>query len=188
MSNRHARVIHRQASGSRRQAVSLPMKIAQDCRCYDFTLRTHVHTNYQGITAMSITRNISIACIAALLAACSATPSKPVTPPAPVAPAVADISGKWIFTVQSPTGAVDANMTVNQTGTAINGTMDSQMGVVDYKGSVNGKEVKFSYSVEKFGAPAGTVFDYVGTVEGNAMAGKATFAAFGEGSWSAKRP
>jgi len=137
---------------------------------------------------MTFIRRISIACVAALIAACSATPSKPVTPPAPVAPAVADISGKWILTVHSPQGAIDANMTVVQTGTAIKGTLDSAMGTVDYTGSVNGKDVKFSYSIEKFGAPAGSILDYTGSVDGGVMKGNAKFATFGEGEWSAKRP
>jgi len=136
---------------------------------------------------MNITRRVSIVCIAALIAACSASPSKPVTPPAPAVPAVADISGKWLLTVQSPQGAIDANMTVIQTGTAIKGTLDSAMGKVDYTGSVNGKDVKFSYSIEQFGAPAGSILDYTGSVDGGVMKGHAKFASFGEGDWSAKR-
>lgn len=143
---------------------------------------------------MNIARHISIACIAAVLAACAAAPSRPLaqsttTPtPASTAPAVADISGKWIITVQTPQGAVDATMTVAQTGSAIKGTVDSSMGTVDYVGNVNGKDVKFTYSVEKFGAPAGSNFEYIGTIDGAAMKGTATFAGFGTGDWSARRP
>jgi len=137
---------------------------------------------------MNTTRRIATVCIAALIAACSATPSKPVTPPAPAVPAVADISGKWLLTVQTPQGAIDANMTVIQTGTAIKGNLDSPMGSVDYTGTVNGKDVKFSYSIEQFGAPAGSILDYTGSVDGAVMKGHAKFASFGEGDWLAKRP
>jgi hypothetical protein len=82
-------------------------------------------------------------------------------------------------------------MTVIQTGPLIKGTLgtlDSAMGAVDYTGSVNGKNVKFSYSVEKFGAPAGTIISYVGVVDGAVMKGRATFGSFGGGEWSARRP
>jgi hypothetical protein len=143
---------------------------------------------------MTITRNFSIACIAAVLSACAAAPNKPVAPAAAtlakstVTPAVADISGNWILTVNTPQGGVDAKMTVVQAGSAISGTLDSSMGVVDYTGSVNGKEVKFNYSIEKFGAPPGSIIDYVGKIEGTIMSGTAKFASFGSGDWSAKRP
>ncbi len=139
---------------------------------------------------MNVARNISIACIAVALSACAAAPSKTVAPtvsPVPVASAVTDISGKWALTVKAPTGAVDATLTVKQTGSIIDGTLDSAMGVVDCAGTINGKELKFSYSVEQFGAPAGTIFTYVGTVDGAVIKGKALFANFGEGEWSAKR-
>jgi hypothetical protein len=79
-------------------------------------------------------------------------------------------------------------MTVIQTGTAIKGNLDSPMGSVDYTGTVNGKDVKFSYSIEQFGAPAGSILDYTGSVDGGVMKGHAKFATFGEGDWSAKRP
>jgi hypothetical protein len=134
---------------------------------------------------MNILQTISIGLIAASIAACSATPSKPA---APIAPPVTDISGKWLLTVQSPMGAVEGDMVVIQTDRAIKGTIDSKMGNIDITGSVNGKEVKFTYSVEKLGAPAGTNFDYTGTVDGGAMKGSATFSTFGAGEWSARRP
>jgi hypothetical protein len=139
---------------------------------------------------MKIARNIWIVCIAAAVGACAATPSKPITPPTsiPNAHAIADISGNWIVSVQTLQGVVDSKMTIIQTGSAIKGTLDGTMGAVDYTGSVNGKDVKFSYNVEKFGAPAGTIIIYVGVLDGATMKGKATFGGFGGGEWSAKRP
>jgi hypothetical protein len=84
-------------------------------------------------------------------------------------------------------GAVEADMTVVQNGNAISGRLESQMGNVDYNGNIDGSNIKFSYDVGQLGAPAGTRFDYAGTIENGAMKGKATFASFGEGEWSAKR-
>ena len=138
---------------------------------------------------MNTVRHLLMGCLAALVAACSTAPTAEVkAPPPAAAPAVTDISGNWIMTVQTPQGAIESNMSVIQTGSAIKGKLESAMGTVDYTGSVNGKEVKFTYSIEQFGAPPGSNLEYVGTVEGKVMSGKAKFASFGEGEWSAKRP
>lgn len=137
---------------------------------------------------MKTVRIISIACLAAWIAACSTMPTSPGNAPATAAAPIADISGAWIMTVQTPTGGIDSTMTVVQTGSAIKGTLSSAMGTVDYTGSIEGKEVKFSYSVDQFGAPPGTTFDYVGLLEGGVMSGMAKFSSFGEGEWTAKRP
>jgi hypothetical protein len=145
-----------------------------------------MNRNLWSNVVMKIARYVSIVCIAATLGACAAAPSNEITPES-----VADISGKWIVTLQMPQGAVDSIMTVIQTGSVIKGTLgtpDSAMGAVDYTGNVNGKDVTFSYSVEKFGAPVGTIIDYVGVLDGAAMKGRATFGSFGGGDWSAKRP
>ena len=133
---------------------------------------------------MNTLRTLAIVSVATIIAACSAAPSKPA---AVAAPAVADVSGKWLLTVTSPMGSVDGDMVVVQTGKDFKGTIASQMGTVDFTGNVNVNEVKFSYGIEKVGGPPGTIFDYVGTVDGAAMKGKATFATFGEGEWTAKR-
>jgi hypothetical protein len=142
---------------------------------------------------MNTFRTVMIASAAAIAAACSSTPSKPVAPVAPVtpvaavAPAIANIAGNWNLAVETPMGVIEAKMSVVQTGKDIKGRIESGMGNVDYVGTVGANDVKFSYSIESLGGPPGS-FDYVGTLDGGAMKGKATFANFGEGAWSAKRP
>jgi hypothetical protein len=133
---------------------------------------------------MNTFRIALITTVATLAAACSSAPSKPV---APAAPASANIAGSWILTVETPMGTMEAKMSVVQNGKDINGRLESQMGNVDYKGSVDVNNVKFSYSIEALGGPPGS-FDYVGQLDAGVMKGKATFATFGEGTWSAKRP
>ena len=51
-----------------------------------------------------------------LLAACSSTPPKPKGP---------DLTGTWVLTTESPMGAQDTDVTVEQAGDAISGTISS---------------------------------------------------------------
>ena len=120
----------------------------------------------------------------ALAAACSTTPTTPSTP---AQPANANIAGNWLLTVETPMGQQDATMTVNQNGKEISGRLESQIGNVDYAGTIEGNDIKFTYDVSSLGAPAGSIFSYEGKLESGAMQGKAKFASFGEGTWSAKR-
>ena len=131
--------------------------------------------------------SIIAALFVALSFGCASAPTRSVDPVSAV-PKTANISGNWLITVESRGGAIPGNMVIVQDGTNIRGTIKSDQGKVDLVGSLNGDTVKFSYGVEQFGAPAGTVFDYTGTVTGETMHGNATFSTFGEGQWFAKRP
>ena len=83
-------------------------------------------------------------------------------------------------------GAQDADMTVQQTGEALAGKVSSQMGTVDYTGTLQGNDVAFSFSINVQGMDLR--LDYSGTVEPDGtMKGKAVFGSFGEGTFTAKR-
>jgi hypothetical protein len=138
---------------------------------------------------MNFAQHVSIILVAAIIGACSVGPNKPTSPTSvPAAPVTADIAGKWNLSVQTLQGTADSTMTVVQSGSSIKGTLTGAMGTVDFTGTVNGKDVKFGHSIEQFGAPAGSVVDYAGIADGATMKGRAKFAAFGEGDWTAKRP
>ncbi|HMN45473.1 MAG TPA: hypothetical protein PKE27_12895 [Povalibacter sp.] len=121
-------------------------------------------------------RVMALAAAAILIAACSSTPSKPKGP---------DLSGNWVLTTESPMGAQDADMTVAQSGTALSGKVSSQMGSVDYTGTLEGTAVAFGFSIDVQGTDLR--IDYTGTVEGDTMKGKAVFGSYGEGTFTAKR-
>lgn len=123
-----------------------------------------------------LVRVLGLAALAIFIAACSSTPAKPKGP---------DLTGNWIVTTESQMGAQDSDMTVKQTGKAIAGTLTSQLGSVDYTGTVEGNAVAFGFSVNIRGTDL--KIDYSGTVEGDTMKGKAVFGSFGEGSFTAKR-
>lgn len=123
-----------------------------------------------------LVRLLGLAALATLVAACSSTPTQPKGP---------DLTGNWVVTTESQMGAQDSDMTVKQTGTALAGTLTSQMGSVDYTGTVEGSAVAFGFDIEIQGNSLH--IDYSGVVEGDSMKGKAVFGSFGEGSFTAKR-
>lgn len=125
---------------------------------------------------MNKLRVIVLAAAAMLIAACS------TTPPAPKGP---DLSGNWVLTTESQMGAQDADMTVAQAGKALTGKVISQMGTVDYTGTLEGSAVAFGFSINVQGMDLR--IDYKGTVEGDTMKGTAVFGSFGEGTFTAKR-
>jgi hypothetical protein len=112
-----------------------------------------------------------------LLGACATTPPKPKGP---------DLTGNWVLTTESPMGSQDTDMTVTQTGEQLAGTITSQMGTVEYKGTLTGgKDVAFGFSFDAQGMTL--QIDYKGVVEGDTMKGTAKFGDFGEGAFTAKR-
>jgi hypothetical protein len=115
--------------------------------------------------------------MAVLLAACASTPPQPKGP---------DLTGNWVLTTESPMGSQDSDMVVKQVGEQLSGTISSQMGTVDYKGTLTGgKDVAFGFPIEAQGMSL--QIDYKGVVEGDTMKGTAKFGEFGEGNFTAKR-
>jgi hypothetical protein len=122
-------------------------------------------------------KSLMLVGMAALLAACVSTPPQPKGP---------DLSGMWILTTESPMGAQDSDMIVKQDGEQLSGTISTQMGSVDYKGTITGgKDIAFGFTFEAQGMSL--QIDYTGVVEGDTMKGVAKFGEFGEGNFTAKR-
>jgi hypothetical protein len=114
--------------------------------------------------------------MAVTLAACASAPPQPKGP---------NLSGNWVLTTESPMGAQDTDMVVQQNGNEITGKISSPMGEVDYKGTVTGNDVAFGFSFDAQGMTL--QIDYKGVVEGDTMKGTAKFGDFGEGNFTAKR-
>ena len=74
----------------------------------------------------------------------------------------ANISGTWTLVTQTPVGTYESTMIVTQSGSSIVGRLESQRGVSEFSGTINGAEFQFSYPMESLGA--GTRFEYVGVV------------------------
>ena len=99
-------------------------------------------------------------------------------PTAPTVPTVA-LGGAWSITSNSPQGAIESTLTVQQQGNAFTGSMASQMTgttpVTD--GVITGKKVTWSVTVA-IGGQSVTI-SYAGEVEGNKMTGTVTAGSFG---------
>lgn len=115
--------------------------------------------------------------MAVVLAACASAPPQPKGP---------NLSGNWVLTTESPMGSQDSDMVVKQEGEQLSGTIATQMGTFDYKGTLTGgKDVAFGFPVEAQGMSL--QIDYKGVIEGDTMKGTAKFGEFGEGNFTAKR-
>jgi hypothetical protein len=127
--------------------------------------------------------------IVSAIAACSSTPKKPAAapaaPPPPPAAAAVSVAGNWLMTIESPQGAQDSKLIVNQTGKDITGSLDTPMGSQNFTGTFDGKEIKFGFQLNAQGMDL--KIDFMGTSDGQTMDGKAVFGTFGEGTFKAKR-
>lgn len=100
--------------------------------------------------------------------------------------ASADISGAWVFTVETDQGSGSPTFTFKQEGEKLTGTYKGLFGEAPLEGTVKGKEVKFSFKVDAQGVEA--VISYSGAIEGSSMKGTAKLGDLGSGTWTAKRP
>jgi hypothetical protein len=98
-----------------------------------------------------------------------------------------DLTGKWIFDVETSAGSGMPTVTLKQDGEKLTGHYSSmQLGEADLTGTVKGREITFSFTA--------TVLDmkipvtYSGTVdEKQAMKGKIVITGLGDGTFTGKR-
>ena len=91
------------------------------------------------------------------------------------------IDGNWDVKVVSPQGERVTPVSLKQTGENVSG----KMGPYDVTGSIKGTAVTLKYTV-KF-QDNDLPITMTGTINGDAMGGKADFGGFAEGEWSAKK-
>jgi hypothetical protein len=113
------------------------------------------------------------ALVCALILSASATAQSP------------DVTGDWDVTINSPQGARQGKLSFKQEGAKLTGMLKNQRGDVPLEGAVNGKEIKFKYTV-KF-QDQDFVITMTGNVDGDAMKGDADFGGLAQGDWNAKR-
>src|SRR6185436_11216557 len=97
-----------------------------------------------------------------------------------------DVTGKWLFAVETAAGSGTPTMTFKQDGEKLTGHYVGQLGETDLTGTVKGPDINFKFSVDA----QGTMLDFVyaGTVEStDAMKGKVTIVGLGDGTFTAKR-
>ena len=97
-----------------------------------------------------------------------------------------DVSGKWIFTVETSAGSGTPTITLKQEGERLTGHYSGQLGEADLTGSVKGPDVMFAFTVDVQGMQL--VCTYTGSVEGqDSLKGTVDIAGLANGTFTAKR-
>lgn len=108
-------------------------------------------------------------------------------PIALVAQAPVNVTGKWIFTVETSAGGGMPTVTLKQDGENLTGHYSSEtFGEVDLKGTVKGTAITFMFGADVQGTHLDVT--YSGTVDGkDSMKGKVNLGGVGEGTFTAKK-
>jgi hypothetical protein len=99
----------------------------------------------------------------------------------------ANVTGKWIFTVETSAGGGMPTVTLKQDGEKLTGHYSSQnFGEVDLSGTVKGTAINFMFGADVQGTHLDVT--YSGTIEGkDSMKGKVNLGGVGEGTFTARR-
>ena len=101
--------------------------------------------------------------------------------------APANVTGKWIFTVETSAGGGMPTVTLKQDGEKLTGHYSSQtFGEVDLTGTVKGAAITFMFGADVQGTHLDVT--YSGTIEGkDSMKGKVNLGGLGEGTFIARK-
>ena len=93
-----------------------------------------------------------------------------------------DVTGTWVFQVETSGGSGSPTFTFKQEGETLTGKYSGQFGEADIKGTVKGNQIEFSFNAEGAGK-----ITYSGTIENGTMKGKVNLGDQASGTWTAKR-
>ena len=98
-----------------------------------------------------------------------------------------NVTGKWLFQVETSAGAGTPTVTLKQDGEKLTGHYSSMtLGEAELTGTVKGSAIQFSFAADVQGTKIDVA--YTGTVENNdAMKGTVTLGGVGEGTFTGKR-
>ena len=97
-----------------------------------------------------------------------------------------DVTGKWLFTVETSAGSGTPTLTLKQDGEKLTGHYSGQLGEADLTGTLKGPDIKITFTADVQGNSINCV--YTGTVDGkDAMKGKVELVGLGDGTFTAKR-
>ena len=86
-----------------------------------------------------------------------------------------NVTGKWVFDVQTSGGSGQPTVTFKQEGEKLTGHYSSQtLGEADFTGTVKGTAIQFTFNAEAQGQQIDVA--YTGTVDGNSMKGTVNMA------------
>jgi hypothetical protein len=96
-----------------------------------------------------------------------------------------DLTGDWVFTVESPNGSGERQVTFVQDGNKLSGEISSSRAAGPLSGTIDGGEVTFVAMVMMDSGPF--EITYTGTVTGKEMEGKVEFGSYGVGTFKGHR-
>ena len=96
-----------------------------------------------------------------------------------------DVTGTWAMTVETSMGSGNPRFSLTQKGEEITGNYEGRFGEAPVTGTIKGDQVTLAITVSVEGQEM--KIEYVGTVDGDAMAGKVVFGGFGEGTFKGTR-
>ena len=92
------------------------------------------------------------------------------------------VDGNWNLTMQSPMGAREVKMSLIQTGGALSGEFSGAQGTAPVSGTIEGNAVAFKATVN---GPMGQMeLAYTGEVDGDKVSGNVAFGSFGSGTFA----
>ncbi len=101
---------------------------------------------------------------------------------APLAAEGQEAAGRWVLAVELDAGSGDATFVFTVEDGVISGTYSGTLGEQAVQGTVDGAEVTFSFEQDQVGTVR-----YVGTIEGDSMAGTCEYGMLGGGTFSGTR-
>ena len=104
---------------------------------------------------------------------------------APVMGQSTNITGEWAFTVQTDQGGGTPSITFKQDGEKLTGKYTGQLGAADLTGTINGNDVKFTFTIDVQGQNAPV--SYAGTVDKNTMKGTLDIGGMVNGTFTATK-
>jgi hypothetical protein len=104
-----------------------------------------------------------------------------------VAQAKVDLTGKWVFTVETEAGTGTPTVTFKQDGEKLTGHYSSQtLGEADLTGTVKGQDVTFNFTADLGGQAAPVT--YTAKIEGkDSLKGTIDIAGLASGTFTGKR-
>jgi hypothetical protein len=98
----------------------------------------------------------------------------------------ADMTGKWVFQVETTAGGGTPTFTFKQEGDKLTGHYSGQLGEADLAGTVKGRQMDFKFVTEVQGFRVEAI--YSGRIEGtDSVKGTVVLAGLGEGTFTGKR-
>ena len=96
-----------------------------------------------------------------------------------------NVTGEWLFNVNTDQGAGTPTITFKQDGEKLTGKYVGQLGNADLTGTVKGSAIHFTFTIDAQGQQAPVTYD--GTVEKNTMKGKLDIAGMVNGTFTATK-